>query len=204
MADSGQRTEDEPRQLTRRGQERRQKLLEFATRRFAENGFHPTSVAEIVDGVGVGKGVFYWYFESKDQLLAHILRDALHELRSSQAEAMAGAVEPVERLEAGIRAAFYWSSSNPDLIRLAMFCWSEPDFTQAMKRGRDIVVGDSAKILQEAIDAGDIEPGNAVMMATAIHGVTDALAREFATAEHEVSPDLIENAVRVCLRGIRG
>ena len=34
------------RRLTQRGRERRQQLMEYATARFAENGFHPTSVAE--------------------------------------------------------------------------------------------------------------------------------------------------------------
>jgi AcrR family transcriptional regulator len=28
---------------------------------FASEGFHATSVAKLVDGLGVGKGVFYWY-----------------------------------------------------------------------------------------------------------------------------------------------
>ena len=55
--------------------------MDVAARKFAENGFHPTSVAEIVAGVGVGKGVFYWYFDSKDQLFLEILHDAQQDLR---------------------------------------------------------------------------------------------------------------------------
>jgi hypothetical protein len=34
--------------------------MSFAATRFALNGYHPTSVQEIVGGLGVGKGVFYW------------------------------------------------------------------------------------------------------------------------------------------------
>ena len=55
--------------------------MDFAARRFAENGYHPTSVAEIVEGMGVGKGVFYWYFSSKEALLVEILREAQYDLR---------------------------------------------------------------------------------------------------------------------------
>jgi len=51
------------RKLTARGQQRREELLLFATSAFAEKGFHATSVHDIVTGLGVGKGVFYWYFQ---------------------------------------------------------------------------------------------------------------------------------------------
>ena len=50
--------------------------MEFAAARFAEQGYHPTSVAEIVQGLGVGKGVFYWYFSSKEELFLEILKEA--------------------------------------------------------------------------------------------------------------------------------
>ena len=45
--------------LTPRGQERRAQLITCAARLFAERGYHPTSVADIVAALGVGKGVFY-------------------------------------------------------------------------------------------------------------------------------------------------
>ena len=44
-----------------------------AARMFAERGYHPTSVSDIVESLGVGKGVFYWYFTSKDELFVDIL-----------------------------------------------------------------------------------------------------------------------------------
>ncbi|MCB1031978.1 MAG: helix-turn-helix transcriptional regulator, partial [Acidimicrobiales bacterium] len=72
------------RKLTQRGEERRGQLMAFAAKRFAENGFHPTSVADITEGLGVGKGVFYWYFSSKEELLRAILADAQRDLRRQQ------------------------------------------------------------------------------------------------------------------------
>src|SRR3981081_1651494 len=83
--------------LTPRGLDRRRHLMDFAARRFAENGYHPTSVAEIVSGMGVGKGVFYWYFSSKEELLVEILRDAQYELRRHQEEEMTEEAEHVTR-----------------------------------------------------------------------------------------------------------
>ena len=67
------------RKLTQRGRERREQLITCAARLFAERGYHPTSVSDIVEALGVGKGVFYWYFSSKEELLAELLKASNHE-----------------------------------------------------------------------------------------------------------------------------
>ncbi|MDH3678473.1 MAG: TetR/AcrR family transcriptional regulator [Acidimicrobiia bacterium] len=178
--------------------------MQFATKRFAENGFHPTSVSDIVDGVGVGKGVFYWYFPSKDDLLLEILRDALYDLRRTQEDALAAASDPLERLELGIRASLAWSAANPDILRLAMFGWTEAHFARAMEKGRRIAISDIARHVGAAIDTGQIAPGDATMMATAIRGVTDELSRQYIHGQSELDDDVIAAAVRMCLYGVTG
>ncbi len=192
------------RTLTARGKDRRDALMAFATTQFAQNGFHPTSVSEIVDGVGVGKGVFYWYFASKDQLLLHILRDALRDLRRNQNRAIRTADNPIERLELGIRSTLTWSIEHPEVIRLVMFAWTEERFAQDMRRGRRIVISDTAKHISQAMDLGLIEQGDARVMATAVRGVSDELARQFAISGDPLDDAVIETAVRFCLRGVIG
>jgi AcrR family transcriptional regulator len=100
------------RRLTQRGKERRAQLLAYATTRFAQDGYHPTSVADIVDGLGVGKGVFYWYFESKEQLFTEILRTAQNDMRRTQQRRIEGVEDPVERIQLGVRAAVLWMSET--------------------------------------------------------------------------------------------
>jgi len=192
------------RRLTARGQERRDELVAFATRRFAENGFHPTSVSEIVDGVGVGKGVFYWYFPSKDDLLLEILRQSLLDLRRSQERALQPAADPLQRLECGIRASLRWSAANPDIMRLVMFGWTEEVFADALERGRRIAITDTARHIQEAIDAGQIADLDATMLATALRGITDELAREYLTNQSKSDEGVIEAAIDICLFGLHG
>src|SRR5436189_5261010 len=109
------------RRLTTRGKQRRRQLLEFATTRFAENGYHPTSVAEIVQGLGVGKGVFYWYFDSKEELFLEILKDAQQEMRRAQRVAYGDEPDPVRRIELGIRASLSWLAENRHMFNLFQF-----------------------------------------------------------------------------------
>jgi AcrR family transcriptional regulator len=109
------------RRLTQRGRERRQQLMQFAAGRFAEQGYHPTSVAEIVQGLGVGKGVFYWYFSSKEELFLEILKEAQQDLRRTQQQAIDGVDDPLRRIEQGIQASMRWSSEHPELYNLFAF-----------------------------------------------------------------------------------
>lgn len=192
------------RRLTPRGKERRQKLLDYATEQFAANGFHPTSVADIVDGVGVGKGVFYWYFPSKDDLLLEILKEALYDLRRTQQAAIGSADDPLVRLEQGIRSSMHWIGEHADIMRLIMFGWTEETFAAALRRGRTVTVADTARHLEDAMRQGLIPEGNPTMLATAIRGVTDELGRQFVIDRNELDSEVVETAVRMCLYGVAG
>ena len=86
------------RKLTRRGSERRDQILDAGYRLFAETGYHRTTVGDVCDLLGVGKGVFYWYFESKDALFAELLQRSLLELRRAQQAAIAEVGDPVARI----------------------------------------------------------------------------------------------------------
>ena len=106
-----------PRRLTARGERRRQQLTDFAAHQFATQGYHPTSVTDIVDGLGVGKGVFYWYFSSKEELFRQILADAQRDLRRAQRQAVADEPDPVRRIEAGIARLGHLARRQPPPLR---------------------------------------------------------------------------------------
>jgi AcrR family transcriptional regulator len=58
--------------LIKDAEERRLELLETAGRLFYEIGYDQTSVQAITDSVGVAKGTFYHYFDSKEDLLRQL------------------------------------------------------------------------------------------------------------------------------------
>src|ERR1700678_2235115 len=106
------------RRLTPKGARRRRELMDTAARAFAADGYHTTSVSTIVDGIGGGKGVFYWYFESKDELFEEILTDSLRSMRLAQREAIAGEPDPARRIEQGIRGSLRRLSERRTLFSL--------------------------------------------------------------------------------------
>ena len=54
-------------------QERKQELLDTAQSLFYQKGYDNTSVADVIDAVGIAKGTFYHYFKSKEDLLDRII-----------------------------------------------------------------------------------------------------------------------------------
>jgi AcrR family transcriptional regulator len=61
-------------------EQRRQQILGAARRRFARNGFHQTSMQDILDEAGLSAGALYRYFRSKEEIIAAIADDALRQL----------------------------------------------------------------------------------------------------------------------------
>jgi AcrR family transcriptional regulator len=194
--------EPSDRRLTPRGEERRRQLMAFATTRFAENGFHPTSVAEIVEGLGVGKGVFYWYFDSKEELLRAILADAQLELRRTQKAAIAGEPSPVARIEKGVRTSIEWSIEHRDLFRLFQFAATDARFAAGLRKGERVTVRDAARQLSDAMDVGEIPRADPELLSHAILGVHTHLVHLVLRGDLTPTDEVLDAAVSFCLHGL--
>jgi len=63
-------------------------ILRESTRLFLANGFRGTSVKEITEAVGIGRGTLYWYFKSKDEILLTIFHKFENEMLDRLIEAL--------------------------------------------------------------------------------------------------------------------
>ncbi len=57
------------RRTYKRAAERREQILDCALEAFSESGYHQTSVADVCQRAGIGRGTLYQYFEDKRDLL---------------------------------------------------------------------------------------------------------------------------------------
>ncbi len=190
------------RRLTQRGKERRAQLLAYATTRFAQDGYHPTSVADIVDGIGVGKGVFYWYFSSKEELFVEILRTSQKDMRRRQQRVIDDVDDPVRRVELGIRAGVAWLAEHNDLRRLFEFARTESTFKAAMRAGQSVLVADAVVHLKEAIVDGRIPERDPEALALAILGVSNQLTNVYIDERGEGAEMVADLVVDFCMHGM--
>jgi AcrR family transcriptional regulator len=189
--------------LTPRGQERRAQLITCAARLFAERGYHPTSVADIVAALGVGKGVFYWYFASKEELLAELLKSSNRELRKRQQQAIGNEADPVRRIELGMRATLEWFHQHREYFAIIQFAATDETFAPVLARNREISIADTIRHLKDGIVEGAIRDADPEMLAQAIHGVVAELTRAYIVDRDEPVDHVAGLAVTFCLDGLR-
>lgn len=83
----------------KRGGDKRERILQAATKVFAQKGFYATRVSEIAKAAGVADGTIYLYFENKDDVLISIFEDRISRLL----EILQGVVESEAPVEERVR-----------------------------------------------------------------------------------------------------
>src|SRR4051812_3803361 len=159
------------RKLTAQGQERKDQLLECAARLFSERGYADTRVIDIVREAGVAKGLFYWYFENKEQLFRELAEEIRMRLRRSQAEAIDLEADPLTRLRQGAEASVRFMAINAPFFALLEVENIDRRFVDVLRQGTDVHVSDVAALVREGIEAGLIRDDEPVLLARGVVGI---------------------------------
>jgi AcrR family transcriptional regulator len=104
---------------------RRQQILEAATRCVAEQGFHRTTMADVIGEAGLSAGAVYGYFKSKTELIRAIADSALGEAadRLEQLADSPARLTPARVLEEFLASALQaYGDTSP---RVAVQVWAE-------------------------------------------------------------------------------
>jgi AcrR family transcriptional regulator len=152
--------------------QRRQQLFEVARERFAQQGFHATSMDEIAEAAGVTKPVLYQHFPSKRALYVELLEETGRQLLSTLADATARAGSLRERVELGFRAYFRFAVGNRSafLFLLGTSLRSDPEFARIVEEILDAAAETIATLIE--IPAPDAQRQ---MLANAIVGMAESV-----------------------------
>lgn len=83
--------------------ERKDQILQAAARRFAQEGFHATSMAEIIAESGLSAGSVYRYYKSKDELIAAIVERYMSSLIADFMQINQNSANPAEAIASAIQ-----------------------------------------------------------------------------------------------------
>lgn len=168
----------------------------------ADQGFGRTRVSDIVAHVGVGQGVFYWYFESKEALFREILDDTTRRLRLFQGAVIAREPDPLRRVAKGIVASFDFIVRNVHVF--ALLDHEQARVRQTRREAGRIHMLDTARHITEAIESGLVRQMDAPFAARAISGVVNQLSRDYFASGARNLDAVIQEAIDFCLSGLSG
>ncbi len=164
----------------RKRRERREKVLQAATKVFSEKGYHASSIADILEVAGIARGTFYLYFESKraifdellDKLLAHLME------KVCKVDVTPGALAPRAQLSAIVRHVLATLVDNRELTRILLreAIGIDAEFDAKLKEFYDRVLGLLMSALQTGQEIGLVRPVDEHLTAYCILGSVKELA----------------------------
>jgi AcrR family transcriptional regulator len=84
---------------------KRSEIAQKSIEVLAKRGFQATTIQEIADAAGLGKGTVYHYFKTKEEILSAVSEEILHEMERSFGAALLRIDKPMEKLSALIEEA---------------------------------------------------------------------------------------------------
>lgn len=123
----------------KKGERRKQDLLNIAYRMFIEKGYENTSVDDIIIEAGIAKGTYYYYFESKEATFEAVIEMMIEKAENIAKAALMNPV-PIPQKLASVVYAF---QPNKDEIVI----------TDVLERKENIVMHDKIgkKIVEVAV-----------------------------------------------------
>jgi AcrR family transcriptional regulator len=147
--------------VTARAEKRRAEILEAALELFAERGYHATGVADIASRLRMSHGTFYRYFDSKRDILDHVVDGLVVRI----AEAVAATDGPgtadtleiyreqVRRIAEALVAVVFEDPRIPQVL-LFEATGVDDELTSRVLRELDTLRALTAAYLQHGVDAG--------------------------------------------------
>src|ERR1700742_4559540 len=117
-----------PRPSSETLEQRRRHVLVSAWRCFARDGFHATSMDDVIAATGMSSSAVYRYFRSKEELIGAASQESLAQLRELFARLLAQEPTPTPAETIGALAdqlAKRSADVDYDLSKIAIHAWAE-------------------------------------------------------------------------------
>jgi AcrR family transcriptional regulator len=140
---------------------RRQQILEAARVCFTRNGFHATSMQDVISEAGLSVGAFYRYFRSKEELVTAIAEQIVGKIAGQLGEITS--TDPPLPLAEALRRTIL--SIEPQLapdgaFRFGIQVWAEavrnPVFAELVRRMYGRMRGHFVELARHAVQTGEL------------------------------------------------
>jgi AcrR family transcriptional regulator len=183
---------------------RRRQILDAARRCFVRNGFHATSMQDVLGEANLSAGAVYRYFRSKDEIIAAIAGEAVAEVSGALHSAFDAAdPPPLDEVLGAAFLAVQRVDAEQGMARLALQVWGEavrsPALAEVLKGEIGRVRGSLAGLVRVYQDRGLIDADTpAEQVAQVLIGLLPGFVFQHALLG-DVEPDAFRAGLRALL-----
>lgn len=158
----------------------RGRILESATLLFGTRGFDAVSLDQIAAEVGVAKQTLLYWFPSREELLQEVLAGAAAELVVIiEAAIRSASDDPLERIDAVIRAVFRPAVRRPSLLGLMRQIGRLPaDTAESLTVHLQPLVDRAVNWMEVEMNAGRLRRGDPKMIVALVYSTVVGVATE--------------------------
>jgi AcrR family transcriptional regulator len=189
-------------------EERRQQILDAATKVFSRKGFDDARMDDIAEQAGLSKGTLYWYFKSKADLVYAII-DRIFQHGFQQAEALAGSDATAsdcirQFVEINLDEVRTMMHLMPVAYEFLALAFRNTFVQRALKDYFQSYMDALVPMIQRGIDLGEFRPVEAMEVAIATGAIFEGTILLWVYDKTRVDP--VRNAragIELLLAGIR-
>ncbi len=185
--------------------DKRSRILAAATRLFARYGLKKTTVGEIATAADVGKGTIYLFFDTKEDLFAHVVRREGEELLRAIRAAVQREVTSEAKLRTLIVVRFRHIEALINLhhVSAAILAELRPDIAKVRQDYFEAERAFIQTVLEEGCACGELEIGDLELVSLTIAETITALETPWVMDGYELRLEQKVGAlVRLFVRGL--
>ncbi|ALX49310.1 TetR/AcrR family transcriptional regulator [Lentibacillus amyloliquefaciens] len=129
--------------------------MDAALQEFAANGYERASTNQIVKSAGIGKGMLFYYFQSKQDLYYYLVEDSLKIVRHQYINLIdMQETDFIERMRQAAQIKMICFAENPNVFNFlgTFFLASSPDLPSHLEQEYQQLLKEGHAIMYENID----------------------------------------------------